>query len=30
MGVESLAKARLRVMDGTGEEVELAELADLS
>jgi len=30
MGVESLTKARLRVMDGTGEEVELAELADVS
>ena len=30
MGVESLTKARLRVMNGTGEEVELAELADVS
>jgi hypothetical protein len=30
MGVESLAKARLRVMNGTGGEVELAELADVS
>ncbi len=30
MGVESLTKARLRVMDGTSEEVELAELADVS
>jgi transposase-like protein len=30
MGVDSLAKARLRVMDGTSEEVDLAELADVS
>jgi transposase-like protein len=30
MGIEALAKARLRVMDGTGEEVDLAELADVS
>jgi putative transposase len=30
MGVESLTKARLRVMNGTGKEVELAELADVS
>jgi len=30
MGVESLTKARLRVMNDTGEEVELAELADVS
>jgi transposase-like protein len=30
MGVESLTKARLRVMNGSGEEVELAELADVS
>jgi putative transposase len=30
MGVESLTKARLRVIDGTGEEVALAELADVS
>jgi putative transposase len=30
MGVEALAKARLRVMDGTGEEADLAELADVS
>jgi len=30
MGVESLTKARLRVMNGTGEEVEVAELADVS
>ena len=30
MGVESLAKARLRVLDGTSEEVNLAELADVS
>jgi transposase-like protein len=29
MGVDSLAKARLRVMDGTSEEVDLAELADV-
>jgi len=28
-GVESLTKARLRVMNGTSEEVELAELADV-
>jgi hypothetical protein len=30
MGIESLAKARLRVMEGTSEEVGLAELADVS
>lgn len=30
MGVESLTKARLRVRSGTGEEVELAEPADVS
>ena len=30
MGIESLAKARLRVMAGTTEEVDLAELADVS
>ena len=30
MGVESLAKARLRVMEGISEEVDLAELADVS
>ncbi len=30
MGIESLAKARLRVMEGTSEEVNLAELADVS
>ena len=30
MGVESLAKARLRPVEGTGEEVDLAELADVS
>jgi len=30
MGIESLAKARLRVMEGTSEEVTLAELADVS
>ena len=30
MGVESLAKARLRVMSDTTEEVDLAELADVS
>ncbi len=30
MGIESLAKARLRVMEGISEEVALAELADVS
>ena len=30
MGIESLAKARLRVLEGTSEEVNLAELADVS
>ena len=30
MGVESLAKARLHVVVGTSEEVNLAELADVS
>ena len=30
MGIESLAKARLRVMEGTNEEVALAQLADVS
>jgi putative transposase len=30
MGVESLTKARLRALSGTGEEVDLAELADVS
>jgi putative transposase len=30
MGVESLAKARLRVMEGSSKEVNLAELADVS
>jgi transposase-like protein len=30
MGVESLAKARLRPIEGTSEEVDLAELADVS
>ena len=30
MGVESLAKARLRVMEGISEGVDLAELADVS
>jgi len=30
MGIEALAKARLRVMAGTSEEVDLAELADVS
>jgi hypothetical protein len=30
MGIESLAKARLRVMEGSSEEVALAELADVS
>ena len=30
MGIESLAKARLRVIEGTSEEVTLAELADVS
>lgn len=30
LGIEALAKARLRVMEGTGEEADLAELADVS
>jgi hypothetical protein len=30
MGIESLTKARLRVMTGMGEEVDRAELADVS
>ena len=30
MGVESMAKARLRVMTTTAEEVDLAELAEVS
>jgi hypothetical protein len=30
MGIESLAKARLQVLVGTSEEVNLAELADVS
>ncbi len=30
MGIESLATARLRVINGTGQEVDLAELANVS
>jgi hypothetical protein len=30
MGIESLATARLRVINGTGKEVDLAELANVS
>ena len=30
MGIEALTKARLRVMEGNSEEVDLAELADVS